>query len=72
MHIGKRVLSTAAVAVAMTAALVGAGLAQDATPTAMDQHDVSAPFPTWERARISTPRRTFPSPICCFRNGPWP
>ena len=45
MHIGKRVLSTAAVAVAMTAALVGAGLAQDATPTAMDQHDVSAPFP---------------------------
>ena len=45
MRIATRLLSTAAAAFALTVGLVGAGFAQDATPTAMGGDHASGPFP---------------------------
>ena len=48
MHVGSRckLLSIAALATAMTSGLVGAGVAQDATPTAMGEDDAGVAYVT--------------------------
>ena len=66
-----RLLSTAAMAVAMTIGLAGVGSAQDATPTAMGD-DLGAAYPTIFIAETVT--TLVPSPwsasrISCSRNG---